>query len=195
MRKDPDFDLVRRCQSGERDAAETSFEELFKKYRDRVFNLASRLLGDHAYAEDVSQEAFVTVFRKIGEFRFSSRFYTWLYRVAYNLCMDHRRRPRDPVVSSLSAGEDGRGDTFESLADPETGPLEALAEGEYRTAVVERALRGLSRPLRVVVILRYMEDLQYSEIAEVLECSVGTVKSRLSRAHHFLQETLAPPEP
>jgi RNA polymerase sigma-70 factor (ECF subfamily) len=191
MIRDPDFDLVKRCQSEEGETAEAAYEELFDAYRDRVFNLAGRLLGNTSDAEDVAQEAFVTVFRKIREFRFSSRFYTWLYRVVYNLCIDHKRRTGIAGVVPGPVAEDGT-DALPAFPDPALGPLESLAAGEYVQQSVERALARLSQPLRAVVLLRYMEDLQYQEIAEVLGCSVGTVKSRLSRAHSFLQETLRP---
>ncbi len=188
MQKDPDHALIRRCQSEHGIAAEAAFEELYDVYRDRVFNLAARLLANHSDAEDISQEAFVTVFRKIGDFRFSSRFYTWLYRVVYNLCVDHKRRAVSAGISAPANEE--REVVLETIRDPMEGPLHQLAEGEYRQKSVEKALQRLSDPLRTVVVLRYMEDLQYGEIAEVLSCSVGTVKSRLSRAHHFLQEVL-----
>lgn len=175
--------------------AEAAFEELFETYRDRVFNLAVRLLANAADAEDVTQEAFVTVYRKIGEFRFSSRFYTWLYRVVYNLCVDHRRRFTSGGLGFSGAGAgEADSDSLPQLSDPKRGPLESLAEDEHQMRSVEIALQRLSEPLRAVITLRYMEDLQYSEIAEVLDCSVGTVKSRLSRAHAFLQQSLGPQE-
>jgi RNA polymerase sigma-70 factor (ECF subfamily) len=188
MEHDPDFALIRRCQSRDDQTANAAFEELFDLYRDRVYNLSHRLLGDAAEAEDVTQETFVTVFRKIGAFRFSSRFYTWLYRVVYNLCVDYRRRAA--MGSAAAALVTDSDVSLAAFSDPEKSPLEELAEGEHRKRTVEAALGRLSRPLRAVVLLRYMEDLPYSEIAEVLGCSVGTVKSRLSRAHQFLQQVL-----
>jgi RNA polymerase sigma-70 factor (ECF subfamily) len=188
MTSDPDFETIRRCQSESGTAREAAFRELFETYRDRVFNLAARLLGNPADAEDVSQEAFVTVFRKIHEFRFSSRFYTWLYRVVFNLCVDHRRKATAYVLPTAARNE---GESLLSLVpDPGPGPSEQLAEGEDRKRKVERALRKLSEPLRAVVVLRYIEDMPYEEIADVLGISLGTVKSRLNRAHQFLQEVL-----
>ena len=188
--KDPDSALVRECQVAVGDLAIEAFDALFQRYRDRVYNLAFRLLGNGADAEDVSQDAFVMVFRKIGDFRYSSRFYTWLYRVVYNLCVDHLRRQQGLATSTYQ--EDGSESTLSQIQDPTVGPFEAVAEGEFQRRSVERALQRLSDPLRVVVVLRYMESLQYGEIAQVLDCSVGTVKSRLSRAHAFLQELLRP---
>lgn len=190
MQIDPDFELIRRCQTESGPARETAFAELFENYKDRVFNLAGRLLGNPADAEDVSQEAFVTVFRKIQEFRFSSRFYTWLYRVVFNLCVDHRRKGAAAVLPGVLSGD---GDAMiATVRDPMPGPSERAAEVESRQRMVERALNRLSEPLRAVIVLRYLEDLPYDEIAEVLGISLGTVKSRLSRAHHFLQEMLGP---
>ncbi len=188
MSEDPDFELIRRCQRESGAARDTAFRTLFDLYRDRVFNLASRLLGNPADAEDVSQEAFVTVFRKLGEFQFASRFYTWLYRVVFNLCVDHRRKSNTTLLPTTS------GDAGESLlvriADPLPDPSDLVAEGEERTQQVERALRRLSEPLRAAIVLRYMEDMAYEEIAAVLGISLGTVKSRLNRAHQQLQELL-----
>jgi RNA polymerase sigma-70 factor (ECF subfamily) len=192
MQTDPDFEFVRRCQTESGAARDDAFRKLFENYQDRVFNLAVRLLGNQADAADVSQEAFITVFRKIHEFRFSSRFYTWLYRVVYNLCMDQRRRaPGGPLPASANESADS---ILARIPDPAPTPSEQVSEGESRTRAVENALRRLSEPLRVAIVLRYMEDLQYGEIADVLGCSVGTVKSRLSRAHHFLQDVLKPNE-
>lgn len=194
MLKDPDFELIRRCQTESGPAREVAFAELFENYKDRVFNLAGRLLGNPADAEDVSQEAFVTVFRKIHEFRFSSRFYTWLYRVVFNLCVDQRRRGASLTLPESTSGSAGdREALLANVRDPAPGPFERLSEDDSQQRAVERALRRLSDPLRVVVVLRYMEDLAYEEIAEVLGISLGTVKSRLSRAHHFLQELFGQP--
>jgi len=187
MPTDPDFELIRRCQTESGPAREAAFAELFEAYKDRVFNLAGRLLSNPADAEDVSQEAFVTVFRKIHEFRFSSRFYTWLYRVVFNLCIDQRRKGTGGTPPPAGGGD---GDALlASVKDSEPGPVQQVVDEDNRRRTVERALRRLSEPLRVVVVLRYMEDLAYEEIAEVLGISLGTVKSRLSRAHQFLQET------
>jgi RNA polymerase sigma-70 factor (ECF subfamily) len=191
MPKDPDFELIRRCQTETGRAREAAFAELFETYKDRVFNLAGRVLGNPADAEDVSQEAFVTVFRKIREFRFSSRFYTWLYRIVFNLCVDQRRKGAASALPAISSTE---GESIlAGLSDPDPGPAERVGEGESRRRTVERALRRLSDPLRAVVVLRYMEDLAYEEIADVLGISLGTVKSRLSRAHHSLQEMFGGP--
>jgi RNA polymerase sigma-70 factor (ECF subfamily) len=101
--------------------------------------------------------------------------------------MDQRRLGR-----SLPASANESADSVLAGFGPSTDTLEAVSEGESRTRAVENALRRLSEPLRVAIVLRYMEDLQYGEIADVLGCSVGTVKSRLSRAHHFLQDVLKP---
>ena len=204
MQTDPDSDdaLIRRCQSATGDAAQEAFEELFRRHRDRTYNLAFYFLGNAADAEDVAQVAFLTVFRKIGDFRFSSRFSTWLYRVVYNLCVDLRRRTRDGSTGHGHEGdresrEDRHGSSSglagEQLADRAPGPADLVADEEFRRRAVERALERLSEPLRAVVLLRYMEELPYHEVAEVLGLSVGTVKSRLSRAHAFLKEILEPP--
>jgi RNA polymerase sigma-70 factor (ECF subfamily) len=195
MQTDPDFEFVRRCQTEIGAARDDAFRELFENYKDRVFNLSVRLLGNQTDAADVTQDAFIAVFKKIHEFRFSSRFYTWLYRVVYNLCMDHRRRaPGDASRGAVSANDERADSVLANIRDPAPLPFEQISEEESRARVVERALKRLSEPLRAAIVLRYMEDLRYDEIADVLGCSVGTVKSRLSRAHHFLQELLRPTE-
>lgn len=190
MSVDPDFELIRRCQQETGSGRDGAFRAVFEQYRDRVYNLALRLLGNPADAEDVSQEVFVTIFRKIGEFRFSSRFYTWLYRIVFNLCVDHRRRATTMLLPT-TGGEAGE-TLIARVADPLPGPADALGEQEARTRAVERALRRLSEPLRATVVLRYLEDMPYEEIADVLGISLGTVKSRLNRAHQQLEQLLEP---
>ena len=191
MNQDPDFELIRRCQQQSGTAREAAFRDLFETYRDRVFNLASRLLGNPADAEDVSQEAFITVFQKLHEFRFSSRFYTWLYRVVFNLCVDHRRKGGSHAPITVTGA--GGATLLAQVADSAPGPADELGDDEARRQQVERALRRLSEPLRAAIVLRYIEDMPYEEIASVLGISLGTVKSRLNRAHEQLEQGLGHP--
>ena len=152
----------------------------------------STFMGDSALAADATQLAFITVLRKAGKFKFQSAFSSWLYRVAVNCCIDlKRKRARthslsmtDPDVAMLADGGDYR--------RPETpGPEEYARQGEL-VQEVSKAISRLNPRLSVVVVLRYLEGLGYEEIAEILEMPLGTVKSRLNRAHAALEQDLGP---
>ena len=189
MVQDPDFDLVRRCRSDDPDVYEPAFRELYERYGERVFNLAWRILGDEHAAADATQETFLAVFRTIGRFQHESRFFTWLYRIAVNVAIDRRRRHRRRLERLDAADEDGPEWEPEDTSLPTE---EERIEREHLEQVVEKALRNLSPKLRTIVVLRYVEGLSYPELAEVLGCSLGTVKSRLNRAHGILEGLLAP---
>ncbi len=140
-----------------------------RRYRDRVVNLAYHLLRSREDAEDTAQEAFTQAFSAINSFRGESQFWTWLYRITVNLCL-HRRRRAKPC---------------ESLDEQEQNDAEEHTDAGAQAVtklMVERTLDQLSAPLRVVLILRETHDLNYEEIAAVLNIPVGTVRSRLSAA-------------
>jgi RNA polymerase sigma-70 factor (ECF subfamily) len=190
MNDDPDFAIVRRCQAGDSADAEAAFRELVERYQDRVFNTAFRVVGNSADASDVAQEVFFTLFRKLGEFQFSSRLFTWIYRITVNLAIDKRRRSSTlpPML-----GEGGKeGFSLGEIPDPERDRAETASDAEFIETRVHSAIQKLSPKLRSIVVLRYLEELSYEEIAVVLECSVGTVKSRLNRAHANLEQLLRP---
>jgi RNA polymerase sigma-70 factor (ECF subfamily) len=184
---DPDLPLVRRCI--ERRCPE-SFAALYQRYRDRVFGTASALTGDRTLAEDVTQEVFLRVYRKLDTFEGKSSFGTWVYRLTINLATDlqrSRQRGRrlvDEVVEQARARP-------EKVVDDGSATGAGAEAGELRGQVAQ-AIRGLSEKLAAVVVLRYLEGLSYEEIAEALDMSVGTVKSRLNRAHGELAELLRP---
>lgn len=188
MVQDPDFDLVQRCRSEDPDVYEPAFRELYERYGERIFNLAWRILGDEHAAADATQEAFLAVFRTIGKFQHESRFFTWLYRIAVNVAIDRRRRRRR--LERLDGGDEERPDR--EPEDTSVPTEEERIEREHLERIVEKALRNLSPKLRTIVVLRYVEGLSYPELAEVLGCSLGTVKSRLNRAHGLLEGLLAP---
>jgi RNA polymerase sigma-70 factor (ECF subfamily) len=165
-RDESDCSVVARCQEGEREA----FEILLRRYRDRTFNLALSLLDSRDDAEDATQEAFTQAFGSIGSFRGQSQFWTWLYRIALNICL-HRKRRAKPCESL----DDAKGD------ENDTGASDARDAVEAKM-MVESTLRTLPETLRVVLILREMHDLSYEEIASVLGIPIGTVRSRLSAA-------------
>lgn len=174
--------IVRACQDGCPEAR----RELYERYKGKVYSLAIYMTGDAETARDLTQEIFVKVFRDLEAFRFESGFSSWLYRVAANTCLNalRNRRTRREVGIEEMAGTDQEFDTSRSL------------EEEQMSRQVQRAVReailGLKPLLRTVVVLRYVEDLSYAEIAAALSCSEGTVASRLSRAHRLLERKLKP---
>jgi len=190
MTEDTDFALVRRCQSDEPEVFEPAFGELYEKYADRVFNTSFRVVSNAADAADVTQEVFLTIFKKIAEFQFSSRLFTWIYRITVNLSIDRRRRGQSmPTVLVESGVESG---VLNSLPDERIGSPEDWADQQFLSEKVQASINRLSPKLRATVTLRYIEGLSYGDIAEVMECSIGTVKSRLNRAHGNLEELLQP---
>jgi RNA polymerase sigma-70 factor, ECF subfamily len=173
-----DWEVIEACRQGDPEA----FAVLFEAHRDKVYSIALRFSGDPATALDIAQEVFVKLLAHIRDFRKGARFETWLYRVVVNTCLDHHKRTRRllPLLEeALDAIRPGR----------ETA-LTDLLRLEARDTV-QKAVAGLSPEHRVVVVLRYTEELSYEEIAEVLNCSRGTVASRLNRAHKVLERKLA----
>ncbi len=192
MDREEDFELVRQLGSRIREASDAAFRQLYDKYEQRVFATALRIMGDSSLAADATQLAFITVLRKARKFKFKSAFSSWLYRVAVNRCIDLKRKHArsrslsmtEPEVAMLADGGDCR--------RPENpGPEEHARHGEL-VREVSKAISRLNPRLSVVVVLRYLEGLGYEEIAEILEMPLGTVKSRLSRAHAALEKDLGP---
>ena len=173
--------LVISAQDGDR-AAQKS---IYKLYRERVHNIVFYSLSDAIFAEDVSQAIFLKIFRALPSFRFESSLATWIYRIALNECLNQNRRtgaqyvPLDAIL--------GSGDEIDTTLLPD---LEH--ERSQRQEIIQQAVLELSPKLRRVVVLKYVEGLSYEEIAEVLDCSVGTVGSRLSRALLGLESRLRP---
>lgn len=164
------------CQRGDRDA----FRLLFEAYKNRVYSIALYFFGgDEALAADVTQQVFLKLFTRITQFRSESDFTTWLYRVATNTCVDEQRKRRRFLPF---------GDAFPTH-EPRVPEDDALARTEV-SAGVQEAIAALKPKLRVAILLKYFEELSYEEIAEVLNCSKGTVASRLNRGHKILARRL-----
>ena len=179
---DTDQQLVQRAQRGDLRA----FDLLVLKYQGRIAALVSRYVSDAGEVEDVTQEAFIKAYRALGKFRGDSAFYTWLYRIAANAAKNHLvakgRRPGADATIEDAEGFDEGGLLSES-ASPE-----ALAMGGELADVVESALNALPDELKAALMLREFDGLSYDEIADVLECPVGTVRSRIFRAREAIDQ-------
>ena len=179
---DTDQQLVQRAQRGDLRA----FDLLVLKYQGRIAALVGRYVSDAGEVEDVTQEAFIKAYRALGKFRGDSAFYTWLYRIAANAAKNHLvakgRRPRADATIEDAEGFDESGMLSES-ASPE-----ALAMGGELAEVVESAMNELPDELRAALMLREFEGLSYDDIADVLGCPVGTVRSRIFRAREAIDQ-------
>jgi len=197
MNSDTDTKLIVACQESPITGLEGPFRELYDLYKDRVYNVCFRITGNPSDALDAAQETFGILFRKIFEFRFESKFSSWVYRIAVNASIDLRRRTRTRRLVSLDALQEGgaasarAGGGFDPSDERVEMPVQAASRHELE-AEVQRAIGRLSPKLRAITVLRYIESLSYEEIAETLRISLGTVKSRLARAHDVLDRELTP---
>lgn len=193
MNSDPDGELVLLCQRAPATSLEGDYRRLYDRYKDRVYNVCYRITGNPSDALDASQETFGILFRRLAEFRFESRFSSWVYRIAVNASIDVRRRQRSRRLTSIEAlqeGVDERG-KFE-IADGAVEMPSASASRHELEHEIQRAISRISPKFRAVIVLRYIENLSYEEVAETLRISLGTVKSRLARAHEALDKELTP---
>jgi len=180
--------LICACQEGSLEA----FDDLIGRYQDQVFGLAYQLLRDYEDAEDIAQEVFLSCFRNIGAFRFESRFSTWLYRVTVNRVKNrwkYLQRRRSDRHFSLDAPVSDDDPRPVELPDPHSDPRRE-AEGRQNLEMLNAALKTLPMEYQEVLVLRFVQGLQYEEIAAVLGCSLGTVKSRINRARCRLREKM-----
>ncbi len=190
-RPDPDAGLVARAQQGDMAA----FEMLVIKYQRRVERLIARMLRDVDLVADVAQDTFLRAYRALPNFRGESAFYTWLYRIAVNNARrSMARQQRDPTrtLTSLESG-DPEAETFhadEGLTDGVTP--ESLLAGKELAQAVSDAVDGLAEDFRQALLLREVDGLSYDEIAEVLQCPPGTVRSRIYRAREAVAARLRP---
>lgn len=171
--------VIEACQQGDRDA----FKCLFEAYKDKVFSIAVYSTGgDRALAEDVTQQIFLKLFTAIRQFRGDSEFTTWLYRLVVNACLDERRKSRRLIP-------------FETTAAMEEPAEKKPQERQYARFEIAEAVRlaisELKPAFRLPILLKYVEGLSYEEIAEVMNCSKGTVASRLNRGHSQLAKRLS----
>lgn len=182
-----DEQLVERVQRGDKNA----FNLLVRKYQHKVVNLVARYVNNPGDVPDVAQEAFIKAYRALPTFRGESAFYTWLYRIAVNTAKNYLtsqgRRPPSSDVEADEAEYYGGGEALQEVATPENL---ALTDEIKRT--VFTAIEALPEDLRTAITLREMEGLSYEEIAEIVDCPVGTVRSRIFRAREAIDKKLQP---
>lgn len=177
---------------GLRNGSEHAYEALIARYQQPVYNLVYRLADDPSEASDVVQEVFLKVFRNVGSFRGNSSLKTWIYRIAVNEAHNQRRwfsRHRRKEVG-LEREDENQRSWQEVLPDPGQSPFD-LAAGHEARAHIEEALTEVNQSFRTAVVLRDIEDLSYEEISDVLQISIGTVKSRILRGREALRKALA----
>ena len=167
----------------QRDDSE-AFGQLIHKYQDRLYNGMVRILRCESDAEDVVQDAFVLAFTKLASFKGNSEFFTWLYRIGYNVAITRIRR-RKPTVSLDGNDDSGRLD----FADGGPAPTARLEQQE-QSVQLQQAMDRLPEEHRAILVLREMDELDYDAISEVLDLPIGTVRSRLHRARNQLKEQL-----
>lgn len=173
---DDDFPIIEKFKQGD----ERAFTELIQKHKDKVRNLVFLTLGDVDYVDDISQDVFINVYHKLKEFRFESKFTTWLYRITVNKCRDYLRKKK---VRSIFVPIDDDDYEKRGKADNDNFDLQKI---------VQKAILKLPDKLKIPLILRDIDGYSYQEIAEKLECEVGTIKSRIFRARESLKIILEP---
>jgi RNA polymerase sigma-70 factor (ECF subfamily) len=175
--------LLTAVAAGSQDA----FRQLVEIYEDRVFRLMSRFTRDPGETEDLAQEVFVKVFRKVGTFQRGSAFFTWLYRIAVNTATDYMSRKKRRHLQLVE--NPGELDVEPGPRSQEPGAAQPILDAELRQ-VTRDVLASLPEKYRTVLVLREYEELSYNEIAEVLQCNLGTVESRLFRARQRFKEAM-----
>ncbi len=182
-----DAELVKRVQAGDTEA----FDILVQKYQHKVVNLVGRFVSDYAECQDIAQDAFIKAYRAIGSFRGDSQFYTWLYRIAANTAKNHlaSRARKSPGYSvDVDDAEHYEGESrLKEYANPEN-----LLLTEEIKATVFDAIERLPEDLKSAITLREIDGLSYEEIAEVMDCPIGTVRSRIFRARDAIDKELRP---
>lgn len=178
--------LIKKAQKGDSKAFEELMEEHFKK----IYNIAYRMTNNPDDASDMTQEVMIKLFRNIGSFKGNSKFSTWVYRVATNTCLDELKKSRRHSHTSLNAEIDtGEGELTVEVEDTSPTPEQATETKELRDMVAQ-AIVKLSPEHRTVIVLRDIRGFSYEEIAEILKCGAGTVKSRINRARASLKKVL-----
>jgi|WetSurSiteA1Bulk_404760.scaffolds.fasta_scaffold03858_3 RNA polymerase sigma-70 factor, ECF subfamily len=180
--KSDDLSLISRFKAGDISA----FEEILLRHQDKIYNLCRRMLGNSHDAEDATQDVFLKAYQNINKFKPEASLYTWLFRIAVNTCIDYKREPFFESLFKTSK----EGDVFVVDSPAGSPSPDRLYESKQISDAIQLTLSRLSAKLRAVIVLKEIEGLSYEEIAEVLDVSIGTVKSRISRARDDLKEVL-----
>ncbi len=176
--------LVQKAAAGDR----ASFEQLVICYQTQVYNLALRMVGNDADAQDLAQEAFVRAWRALASFQFSSQFSTWLYRLTSNICIDFLRAQKKRTTISLTVLQEEDGSQWD-MRDPKPLPEEQMMVQEEREVLLA-AIASLDIAYRQILLLRVVDGCSYQQIGKILGIREGTVKSRLARAREQLRKNL-----
>ena len=183
---DNDMALVERVQNGDRQA----FDLLVRKYQYRIRNLVSRFVRDRSEQEDIVQESFIKAYRAIGRFRGDSAFYTWLYRIAVNTSKNHLAAAgRQPPAQDVDIDDTSYRRGVDRLIEFNTP--ERMLQNDELVVAVKKAIAGLSDELKEAILLREMDGLSYEDIAVIMHCPVGTVRSRIFRARETIEKSIA----
>jgi RNA polymerase sigma-70 factor (ECF subfamily) len=173
--------LIMLFQNGEHEV----FRFLVERYQEKVRNIIFSIFNDQDVVDDIAQEVFIKVYQALRNFRFESSFYTWVYRITVNKCRDELRKKKVKRFFSFQSFEKTTNLKIENMAT-------TTFDDENLKGVIEESLKKLPEKFRMPIILKDIDGMSYDEIAEVLECEVGTVKSRLSRGRAMLKEILMP---
>ncbi|MCQ1528501.1 RNA polymerase sigma factor [Lutispora saccharofermentans] len=178
--------LVDKSKKGDLDA----FEELISAYEKKAYNIAYRMMGNEEDAKDMAQEAFIKIYKSIQNFREESSFSTWLYRIVTNVCLDElRKRKNDRLVPLELNIETDKGSAIVELSAEKETP-EDIYERVEKRQLIQNAISSLGDDYKTVIILRDIQGFGYEEIASMLNCSLGTIKSRINRARNQLKDKL-----
>lgn len=173
-----DLPLIERFKGGD----QSVFGELVLKYQDRIYNLCRHMLGNSHEAEDAAQDTFLKAYQKLKDFKPEASLYTWLYRIAVNTCLDYKKRPFFDSLLKKAGG-----DEFVDEAASDWPSPEKLYESKQIGLALHNSIGKLPSKLRAAIVLKEIEGLSYEKIADILEISIGTVKSRISRARDELK--------
>jgi RNA polymerase sigma-70 factor, ECF subfamily len=182
MKWEEDNRIIERFKNGDPSA----FGDIVLKYQDKIYNLCRHMLGNEHDAEDAAQDVFLKAYQALPKFQPKASLYTWLYRIATNTCIDHKRKPVwESLFSSAEEGERLVHDRASNDPSPEK-----LYQAKQIDQALRESLGELSPKLRAIIILKEIEGQSYEEIADILDISIGTVKSRIARAREELQKLM-----
>ncbi|MBA1335106.1 MAG: hypothetical protein HPY66_0728 [Firmicutes bacterium] len=177
--------LVERSKEGDLQA----FEELVLMYQKQIYNLGYRMMGNEEDACDIAQEAFLRAYKSIGKFNLKSRFGTWIYRIAMNLCIDELRKRKKTKLYPIVHNDNPEDKQYKLVSDAGDLPEELVEKKETRLKV-QQAINRLPEDHRTMIVLRDIQGRSYQEIADIMGLNLGTVKSRISRARYNLKEEI-----